>query len=363
MRSHGGIELPPQPDELFSSWLSRIALTLGCDSLTLTGNIWPRWRVWMLDSDRGLPPGRAAELSNVLNIPENAYKDTWLYPIIAATTTLPLPKYSTWPWLLALGSRNRKRHGGLSYCPVCLAQDKSPYYRRSWRLAWHTVCEKHACLLRDACPHCSAPLEPHRLSISDKDLTTCARCKGDLKKSPSIEPPANALSFQTTADRYVLLNDCIYGTYPASSKEWFALARRFHVLLRIGSLGKSAGLNSLFKVSGIEPSSLSPTATGLHLELLPVAERAKFLGNTWLLLKAGPDALLHALRYDGIPIKALNDLQLVLPASLKRATGESTRSIRQRKRRFSKPGLKPRSLLTVSRMMARLQRKMIVDSQ
>jgi hypothetical protein len=33
------------PDESIASWLARIALTQGCDPLSFTGAIWPKWRV------------------------------------------------------------------------------------------------------------------------------------------------------------------------------------------------------------------------------------------------------------------------------------------------------------------------------
>jgi len=46
--------VPMLPDEIISSWLVRAALAQGCDPMVLTGEIWPKWRIWTRDVDRFL---------------------------------------------------------------------------------------------------------------------------------------------------------------------------------------------------------------------------------------------------------------------------------------------------------------------
>src|SRR5699024_7518501 len=105
-----------------------------------------------------------------------------------------------WPWLLALGTRNRARHGGQQFCPLCLAQDPTPYFRRAWRLAWHVGCSIHEVLLNDACPACQAPIEPHRLTAEDKYLAQCSRCKLDWRYVACTSLSTDTLRFQNRAN-------------------------------------------------------------------------------------------------------------------------------------------------------------------
>ncbi|MDQ3818853.1 MAG: TniQ family protein, partial [Acidobacteriota bacterium] len=66
-------------------------------------------------------------------------------------------------WIMPLGIYHRiRRMHGVQYCPSCLEEDKTPYFRRAWRLAFVTVCAKHRRLLLDACPRCDGPVNFHR---------------------------------------------------------------------------------------------------------------------------------------------------------------------------------------------------------
>jgi hypothetical protein len=64
-------------------------------------------------------------------------------------------------WINSVGvfHRIRRRHG-LQFCPECLALQ--PVYLRAWRLSFVTHCPVHGRRLLDACPHCDAPVVPHR---------------------------------------------------------------------------------------------------------------------------------------------------------------------------------------------------------
>src|SRR3954466_10189782 len=74
------------PDELFSSWLVRVALAHGCDPLTLTRTIWPRWRVWCSDLDRGIDASHLKSISECSGINESSFAMTNLRTIIAGAS-------------------------------------------------------------------------------------------------------------------------------------------------------------------------------------------------------------------------------------------------------------------------------------
>lgn len=93
-------------------------------------------------------------------------------------------------WIMPLGIYHRvRRMHGVQFCARCLAEDKEPYFRRTWRLALATVCIKHRCTLYDACPRCDAPVNFHRDELGERGkqvATTMARCfvcRFDLRES------------------------------------------------------------------------------------------------------------------------------------------------------------------------------------
>lgn len=170
-------------DESLSSWLARAALIQGCDPLVLTGAVWPGWRIWAQDVDRDISLTRLNPLVRASGIPAAEFQQAALRSVCEQISGHPLPEHRMWPWLLALGTRNRSRRGGQQCCPLCLAQDTEPYFRRVWRLAWHVRCTLHSVPLIDACPACQAPIEPHRLVAEDRHLGQCSRCKCDWRNT------------------------------------------------------------------------------------------------------------------------------------------------------------------------------------
>ncbi|MDE2621659.1 MAG: TniQ family protein [Betaproteobacteria bacterium] len=73
------------------------------------------------------------------------------------------------------------------YCPVCLAQDTTPYFRVEWRIKDLRYCLSHCCLLEETCPHCEAPVElPVNMingGLSKQGMGTlneCSQCSRNL---------------------------------------------------------------------------------------------------------------------------------------------------------------------------------------
>ena len=69
------------PDETITSWLARYAFAQGCAPLTLTGALWPTWRVWSVDADRGIPIDRRGELCRGAGVTAEAITAAALEPI------------------------------------------------------------------------------------------------------------------------------------------------------------------------------------------------------------------------------------------------------------------------------------------
>jgi hypothetical protein len=350
------------PDELLSSWLVRAALAQGCDPLVLSGNIWPKWRPWLVDLDRRLTEQRLSSLAKATGVSAKSFEAANLRQIaFAVTPDAAFDEMATWPWVLALGSRNRRRRGGLQYCPSCFDEDRRPYFRIQWRLAWHTACPFHSEVLRDRCPHCASSVEPHRLVATDADMAICATCKGDLRDAAHLACGADALAFQDAADLVVKDHQGVYGSIPTPIPvaEWFALARYFSALLRKAPLNPSGRMAGLVQALGVDLPTIVPTATGLGLEVLPVGERLMLLSGVQRMLACGPNQFVSAAKMLSLTSTALIDrrrpIAPVVDALIEQLPGCG------RVRANGQPlGLAPRSRIAVSRMWARLQRRMLV---
>jgi hypothetical protein len=189
----------------------------------LTGWLWPTWRAWTVDLDRGVRRDRLVALANRSGVNISRLEAAMLPALLAAVAPDVKAEKSVWPWVLARGSRNRRRNGGLQFCPECLARDITPYFRRNWRLAWHIGCAQHGKLLADHCGHCYAPTEPHRVHGSDP-IWRCPSCGFDLRQTATDVACADAMAFQSEADLVLTRG---HGTWCASAvkrEAWFRLA-------------------------------------------------------------------------------------------------------------------------------------------
>lgn len=80
------------------------------------------------------------------------------------------------------------------YCPLCLRQDRIPYLRLSWRVAFQLICPEHHCLLLERCSGCGKPVngaryhhEKPKLGV-DALFRLCPHCRADLGAAPVIWP-------------------------------------------------------------------------------------------------------------------------------------------------------------------------------
>jgi TniQ len=189
------IHFKPLPDELLSSWLLRLAHSHGLKVQTFCNLIFGnRLQVWNRDIDRLAPEWLITELSDrtgatneqVMNTTLQSYQGI-LYHRHRASGTLA--------WIQSLKLHHRKFEGfGLQFCPECLAKDREPYFRKSWRVAFNTICTIHNCMLHDRCPYCDNGVAFHRIDMGQAQylitasLKECYYCRFDLSKSPSIPP-------------------------------------------------------------------------------------------------------------------------------------------------------------------------------
>jgi hypothetical protein len=340
------IPVPLLPDEIISSWLVRAALTQGCDPLVLTGEIWPKWRIWL------------KSLCAVSGIPMEAFRAATLYPIARLILGGNPPEKASWPWILTLGTRNIKRHSGLQYCPSCFVEDAKPYYRRQWRFAWHTCCEKHGVSLLDRCHNCGAPIEPHRLLAEEQNIAVCATCKADLRNASRHPYPTDALAFQGTVDHVVLHGQGSFQGQIIDISEWFVLVNFFESLIRRANRSGAEILNDLLHRFGLQLPDGLPLLSGAGVDMLRTNERQKLLGMVYPLVVADKEQFKIALKESGITLQTFCSKGETLPKPLLEITSTLPDKPRVRTRKAARKLVGPRPRQEVMRMMARLQRKL-----
>lgn len=358
MTSQWAIRVPMMPDEIFSSWLVRAALTQGCDPLVLTGSVWPRWRIWTHDADRFISDERIEPLCAVSGIAKETLRASTLYPVVSQIAGGNLTEKAVWPWMLTLGARNTRRRSGLQYCPTCLAEGAAPYYRHQWRFAWHVGCEKHGCSLRDHCQVCDAPVEPHRLLAEDQLIGLCATCKADLRNASTKNCAAGALAFQRMADHIVLHGQGVFQGQTIDAHNWFKLASFFASLIRRASRCESETLADFLQHLGVKLPEGLPVIEGAGIEMLRTHDRQKLLESLHPLMQAGQEQFELALRESGIALQTFCAKGETLPELLIEMTSALPDKSRIRTSKPARQLVGPRPRHEVMKMMARLQRKL-----
>lgn len=359
--SRWAVPVPLLPDEILSSWLVRAAITQGCDPLVLTGDVWPKWRVWTIDADRVHDDKRIKTLSALSGIPMEALMAATLHPVASRIIGSSPPEKAIWPWMLALGARNTKRHGGLQYCQYCLAEDPKPYYRLQWRFAWHTGCEKHGGSLLDRCHACGVPLEPHRLSAEDPHVAICATCKADLRDATSSVCGMGALALQRMADAVAVRG---YGRFQGgtvTAPNWFELAGFFVSMLRRMNRSRTESLGDFLSRLGAPLPDGLPVLSGAGVSQLHTHERQKLLGCLWHVMDADRESFESALRTSGMTRQGFCATGETLPESLAEVVASLPDKPKTRTRKPTSVLTGPRPIQDVRRMMARLRRQMELE--
>jgi len=104
-------------------------------------------------------------------------------------------------WLPQRETAHRRRSTWLQFCALCLAEDRTPYFRRCWRLASRVSCFRHGCGLRDRCPACRGGLAPFaQADLAPQHL--CAHCGFDLRAAARISVAAAARRLERSIDDF-----------------------------------------------------------------------------------------------------------------------------------------------------------------
>jgi hypothetical protein len=230
--------------EGLASYTQRVAAANG----TYPGQIVFRYLTWM---DRGLAQrvgawsARPGRVRVGFNINSFALADVWLRLLQRATGRADLLTLTTRAWDDAFPTREFQT-ATLEWCPLCLQEDRHPYYRVSWTIRAARVCLRHHRRLQRRCARCDkAPPVLHDRSL----VAMCPWCAGDLR-IPTATDPALALDqFEYWATREIgeiiaKASDCHREVTwrPASA---LRLLARSHGMNNASALARFLGISKL----------------------------------------------------------------------------------------------------------------------
>lgn len=284
----------PFPDELLSSWLVRTAHANGSKVQSFTHAVFgSNHEVWNRDIDRLAPEWIVTTMAEKTATPlATAHKTTLkryeglLYDH-ATTAGIEF-------WIGSLHIYHRKRLGyGLSFCPLCLAEDETPFFRTSWRIALQTFCPKHQVMMHDRCPKCSAPITYHRLEMGvdrwnmSRKLSTCSYCGNDLSTAPPCDIPIIHKDIHNEWNEILgqLKNN---DTLPQTKIERL---RVLHQLTKIlTSVNHSRPLLNYLRTK-LNFGPIDTDTTARFIEALEVKQRHQIISLAWWLLQDWPHRL------------------------------------------------------------------------
>jgi TniQ/Homeodomain-like domain len=233
----------PEPQELLSSWLFRLAQVNSQKLHSLSRLIFGERQLWNRDIDSLAGDEVLAALERATGIKASVIRLHTLPSLEGRVFVHHTAKSST-PWVLHLGIYHRtRRHRGLQYCPQCLGE--RPAFLLPWRLSLSVVCPLHGCVLHAACPACGVPVVPHRVDMAahlSKSFPTrfphtrCHACEADLASAPTIAAPAAVVTWQAAIHAAIAGDGWVQvrGVGPVPLAQYLIVARLWLTLLTFG---------------------------------------------------------------------------------------------------------------------------------
>lgn len=278
------VNVEPKPDELFSSWLFRLADGNFTKAHTFCRFHLPGFNIWTRDIDKLATDDLLNRLSFLTQIDFERLYQTTLRSYEGRLFAKCNPNGNQ-RWILSLGIFHRTRKAtGLQFCPKCLIDDGDvPYFRKSWRLALNVACTRCNILLHDACPYCASPITFFRNEIGYKHsslsspLYLCFKCRGDLRHAMRYPAKIGVVSFQKKLSSYI------------ASQQWkdFSSVDYFNVLYQVLKFLRSkSGHYKGFKetIFNYEGFNVEKATFDFQLEKETILNREQLIrSGVWLL--------------------------------------------------------------------------------
>lgn len=300
----------PHPDELLSSWVTRIAMANQMSPSDFCKLLLPGKRITLNEIDRAYHPKLIQALATGTGVPIERVLETSL--LSDEGYIFLYRQYGTTEWVLPTVNVDGHVSKGLAYCPLCLKTDTTPYYRKSWRYAFNPVCPVHRVFLRQGCPKCGKPHNYFEVSgqLVGSPVKTCMHCDADISNtegnSDHPELIEATMLIQEKLNRGIAMNS--FDVLGYESVRTLPFLRVLHAL--ICTLGTPAKANWVIRnyhelPNGISACMLERSSYNLLLEQRDMGEMAMLLCLATTLIAEWPSRLLHFIGQNEITVPRL----------------------------------------------------------
>lgn len=178
--------IPPEQDELLSSWMIRLIRAHYTRPFTFSEHYFNGYNILARDTDKYLPEEIIKSISDKSYLSIRDIKQLQLirYEGIVYENYLE-PNFTI--GITNVGVYHRtKRHNGLLVCGKCLS--KKVYFKKQWRLLSSIICTECNSYLADHCPDCKSPIDFQRHAIGRQNdyinspLYLCWNCRYDYRE-------------------------------------------------------------------------------------------------------------------------------------------------------------------------------------
>ena len=194
----------------------------------------------------------------------------------------------------------------IQYCPECL-RDPDPYFRKSWRMSFVTLCPSHDAQLQSTCHSCGTPffyaatMHAQKVPAADVGLRHCLQCNADLSQSAPIRAPGSQLLRQMQAGLVDGLADGT-ATFPWMQTRTVKVLGFVEHLPRL--LGQTRLGDELQRLSSISVDRPVKRLGGKLFDAADAVARAKLLQAAAWLLEDWPSRYETLRRAGGTPPRA-----------------------------------------------------------
>jgi TniQ len=286
----------PYPDELTSSWLTRLAFNHGLSTRELCSYILPKNynKNHSLDIDRVFSNERITILAEKTNCSTDEVRATTLSSYIDTLFTCPNIVFTREAWLIPSrmiiykdDKSGMRHHSGLMFCPGCLKQ--KVYFKKQWRLAISFVCIHCRYYLVDCCPHCgkgSSFMDITEYDFSEKKLdqylVDCHHCGNDVTDCEIEIAPPDIVQLQKRL--YHIMD---YGLHdPAVTGVSYLRVLHIITYLLLKEKKMRDLADDVFEINGLSYNSLKINEP--ELRFLSVKKRAIVISMAYWLLQKWP---------------------------------------------------------------------------
>lgn len=280
----------PLPDELLSSYMVRLALGMDLKPITFLNTVWGSARNLLAqDLDNFVPQRIASRIEAGAGIKADAVRSMALSSYVGTLLTSHNPRGRN-PWLLPTTIDNIRRHRhGLQFCPICLATDPVPHFRKRWRIAFVTTCTTHGVLLRDRCAACDEPVHQHAAASPRH----CAACGSGLcVPTPSIARHDH-IAWQARLEAGLKQGWIMLGGEATRAHVMFAIVRQVAALLVNGKRADCLR-DEAARAWGGDPAPYAKPTARQPIEYLDVADRHRLFDLVERLMQGWPHRFVHA---------------------------------------------------------------------